>query len=274
MKHVLKLSVLAASFSFAVLSFQSMALAQQGSGSSLPAKATKKVTAVVLPLSESATADYKKTFAAKTGMNADEISQSPIKDFVEVIVGTKVYYMNKPGNWLFDGHLVDMETRTSVTQERMHALEIKAQPKMNWETLILADAIKLTKGQATPGRVLVTFEDPNCGFCKKLAPELEKLENMTIYTFQVSVLGPNSKTKNESIWCSSDRTSAWKTVMKEGVAKGGTECDKTSLDRNTELAQKLHVNGTPTLFFADGSRSVGYLDNIGIEEKLAKIRAK
>lgn len=215
---------------------------------------------------------YASLFTSKTGMRADEISAAPLPGFVEVTVGTTVYYMDHAGKWLFDGHLVDLATRTSVTAARKLALEQATQPAMDWKTLNLNDAIKTVRGAAKPGRVLVTFEDPNCGFCKRLAPELAKLEDLTVFTFPVSILGPDSRAKNEAIWCSKERAAAWDAALKGATVKPEVACDVSALDRNAELAQKLRVSGTPTLFFADGGRAPGYMEASAIEARLAGLR--
>jgi hypothetical protein len=82
--------------------------------------------------------------------------------------------------------------------------------RCNWErladfkysTLPLHDAIKTVRGNGA--RTLVTFEDPNCLYCKKLHRELQKLSNVTIYTFMVPILSEDSHTKAAEIWCSNE----------------------------------------------------------------------
>lgn len=224
-------------------------------------------------LSAKSLASYKATFLAKTGMTADAVMPSPVPGFIEVDVGTTVYYMDTTGKWLLDGHVVDLATRTSVTAGRKLALEQANQPAMDWKSLNLADAIKTVRGTATAGRVLVTFEDPNCGYCKKLTPELERLADVTVFNFPIAVLGPDSEAKNRAIWCSKDRNAAWSQAMKGQPIADVPPCDTASLGRNGELAQKLRVNGTPTIFFADGSRAPGYLDALAIETRIAAVKA-
>lgn len=210
-------------------------------------------------------------FRSKTNMVPQSIGKSPLPGFVEVISGSQVFYMDLQGKWLFDGHLVDLDTRTSVTAVRRQALESADKPALDWKALDFNDAIKLTRGTPSPGRVLVTFEDPNCGFCKKLAQEVDKLDNLTVYTFPISILGDASKAKNEALWCSKDRAKAWKAVMAGQDVTSGSSCDLAALSRNGELAGRLKVSGTPTMFLADGSRLPGFMDAAAIERKLAVV---
>ena len=62
----------------------------------------------------------------------------------------------------------------------------------------LSDAIKTVKGRELPGRVLVTFEDPRCGFCKRLHQTLNDVPDLVLYTFPVSFLGPQSRAMKAS----------------------------------------------------------------------------
>ena len=48
-------------------------------------------------------------------------------------------------------------------------------------------------------QVIATFEDPNCGYCKRLARDLQKLENITIYTFLLPILSEDSVKKSKQI---------------------------------------------------------------------------
>ena len=49
---------------------------------------------------------------------------------------------------------------------------------------------------------------------------------------------------------------------------GQADC-ATALDRNVQLARQLGVNGTPTIFYADGTRTTGYVPGAEIERRLA-----
>jgi len=155
-----------------------------------------------------------------------------------------------------------------VTQERMNKLTA-----IKWSELPLERAVKQVRGDGK--RVLATFEDPNCGYCKRLAKDLQKLDNVTIYTFLLPILSPDSLEKSKAIWCAADRAKAWTDWMVDGKAPGGkTDCDTTAITKNQEFGRKLNINGTPTLFFASGERLPGAVPLQQIEEKLAQAAGK
>jgi thiol:disulfide interchange protein DsbC len=211
-------------------------------------------------------------FEQKSGKVATDVESSPLPNFYTVISDVSVYYIEKNGKWLFDGHLVDLDTRTSVTAVKRLQLEGAGLPALDWRTLNLNDAIKTVRGKAVPGRVLVTFEDPNCGFCKALKPQLDKLQNLTVFTFPVAFLGPDSQSKNEAVWCSADRTGAWEAALTDKQVSPVGPCDTSALARNGKLAHELKVRGTPTMFLVDGSRIPGLMDAASLEARLQALQ--
>ena len=81
------------------------------------------------------------------------------------------------------GPIVDTATEVNLTEKRLQEFS-----KFVFKDLPFKDAIKMVKGDGS--RVIATFEDPNCGFCRKQMTEVEKLDNVTIYTFLIPILGP------------------------------------------------------------------------------------
>ncbi len=133
-------------------------------------------------------------------------------------------------------------------------------------TLPLSDAIRTVRGNGQ--RKVVVFSDPNCGYCKRLEPELASLDNVTVYTFLVPFQGDN---RPISIWCAPDREAAWHRWMLQGDATGlqdGVACDHP-IQRNLELAHQLGVQGTPTMFWEDGSRTEGFVGRDVLQTRLA-----
>lgn len=203
------------------------------------------------------------------GAKVESIAPSPIAGLYEVIVSGNILYIDSTGTHLVDGQVVEVATRTSVTAKRKQEYEIASTPVLDINQLNLADAIKTVNGRELPGRVLVTFEDPRCGFCKRLHQTLNAVPDLVLYTFPVSFLGPQSRAMNEAIWCAADRSKAWNDAMKDiAPAMDGAKCDLQALERNTELAAKYRVSGTPTMFTPAGVRIAGAVGAPAIEQAL------
>jgi len=200
-------------------------------------------------------ADVKKAVEATLG-KAEKIGKSPIAGLWEVVVDGQIFYVDDKGGYLLSGNLVDLKTGKNLTAERQ------------FNALPLELAIKQVRGNGK--NVLVTFEDPNCGYCKKLAKEMQPLKNITIYTFLYPVLGEDSNQKSKAIWCSSDKAKTWTDWMLAGKPPATQDaCDTAGLDKSIELGRKLRINGTPALFFATGERVGGYIPVAEIEKRFS-----
>jgi thiol:disulfide interchange protein DsbC len=189
------------------------------------------------------------------------VRSTPVPGLYEVAIGNDVVYTDATARYLVQGEIIDLKTGTNLTEQRSHDLN-----RIKWSDLPLNDAIKVVRGKGT--RQIAVFADPNCGFCKKLEKSFQQLDNVTIYTFLVPLLSADSATKSKQIWCAADRNKAWNAWMLENQAPTGSGDCGTPLDRNTSLAKKLGVTGTPAMFFVDGSRIAGAVPLAQIEKKL------
>lgn len=192
------------------------------------------------------------------GVKPQRIIKTPyLGGLYEVYASGQLFYSDEKGTTFIFGSLVDGRTLRNITAEQQLAL------------LPLQDAIKRVNGTGGNGRrTLITFEDPNCGYCKKLIRELVNLKNATIYTFLIPILSDDSLVKARRIWCSPDKLKAWDDWMLYNKAPPSADNCANPLDRNSKLAQNLGVNGTPALFFPNGERVPGYMPLERIEKLL------
>ncbi len=123
------------------------------------------------------------------------------------------------------------------------------------------DAVKIVKGNGKAE--IAVFEDPNCGYCKQLDMEtLSRLDNITIYIYLWPFLADSSVEIAGSILCSQNPGKAfmeWMVEDKLPTAKPKQEA-AAILNRNIELAEKLELGGTPSIFLANGKGPLGMMD--------------
>jgi thiol:disulfide interchange protein DsbC len=202
---------------------------------------------------------------AKLNSKVDRVTKTPYLGLYEIFVGGDIIYTDeKVSALLFEGKLVDTKNMKNITNERIQKLTA-----IKFSDLPLELAVKQVRGDGK--RMFATFEDPNCGYCKKLAKDLTKLDNVTIYTFLYPILSPDSLEKSKQIWCATDKAKAWNDWMVDGKAPTGkSDCDTAAVQKTVEAGRKLAINGTPTIFFADGERIPGAVPVARIEEKLAQ----
>lgn len=219
-----------------------------------------------LPTLADEAAVIKKAVETKLARTVTSVTKTPYLGLYEVYVDGQIVYTDEKVSALLIGALVDGKTMKNVTDERMQKLTA-----IKFADLPLALAVKQVRGDGK--RVFATFEDPNCGYCKKLAKDIAKLENVTIYTFLYPILSPDSLEKSNQIWCATDRAKAWNEWMIDGKAPGGKgDCDTTAVKKTIEMGRKLAITGTPTIFFADGERIPGAIPIAKIEQKLAQAK--
>ncbi|MGB5208566.1 MAG: DsbC family protein, partial [Azonexus sp.] len=148
-------------------------------------------------------AEIKKAMEAKLGAKVESVNKSGYLGLYEIYVDGNILYTDeKMTAFIAGGQLIEGKTMKNVTEERMRKLTA-----IKFADLPLDRAIKQVRGDGK--RVLATFEDPNCGYCKRLAKDLQKLDNVTIYTFLLPILSEDSLKKSKQIWCAADRSKAW-----------------------------------------------------------------
>lgn len=183
----------------------------------------------------------------------EEVRASPMPGLFEVRINqSEILYTDAQGNFLIQGALFDTRTRVNLTEQRTDQLSGVA-----FDSLPLKDAIVTVRGNGE--RRIAVFSDPNCGFCKRLDRELDALDNVTIYTFLVGLLGANSQTASRNIWCASDKSAAYFGWMltNRPAPNAPASCDASAIERNMAFAAKHRITGTPTSFVANGTRIVG-----------------
>ncbi|RJP53480.1 MAG: DsbC family protein [Anaerolineaceae bacterium] len=197
----------------------------------------------------------------------ERVQTSEIPTVYEVTMGKNSAYTDATGRYFVFGHLYDMKTQRDLTAERM-----EKQQRIDFGQLPLGDAIKTVHGRGE--RVLAVFSDPDCPYCKRLEAELDKLDNVTLYIFPYPLEGlhPEAVDKAAAVWCASDRARAWADLMRTGKIPARRNCENP-IQRNIQMAQRLGINGTPTMLSADGRMLSGAVPSDRIEQWLAESRS-
>ena len=196
----------------------------------------------------------------------DEISKTPMNGLYEVRVNeSEIFYTDADGNFLIQGNLIDTKAKRNLTEERVEKLSA-----IDFGALPIRDAFTVVRGNGK--RKMAVFEDPNCGYCKRFERDLQKVSDVTIYMFLYPILSPDSTDKSKNIWCAKDKAKTWQDVMVKDQPVPKATCDTTAIDRNVEFGKKYKITGTPTIFFANGSRVPGAVNAQQVEKFLTEAK--
>ncbi len=202
----------------------------------------------------------------------DEVVKSPMPGLWEVRYGgSEILYSDEKGDFIVvNGSMLDTKTRVDLTEARLDKLMA-----VDFDKLPIKDALHIKQGSGA--RKIAVFVDPNCGYCKRFERDLAAVKDVTVYTFLIPILGPDSVAKSRDIWCAKDQAQAWRSWMLDGVTPAKTSagtCDTAPIDRNLDFARKQRINGTPAIFFVDGSRKPGAIPAELLEKLLASAAPK
>jgi len=218
-----------------LLSFMISTVALAAGGKADVHAISKKATELQLPFGE-----------------IDEVRETPIPGLFEVRSGRNLYYSDSKGDYfLFGADIIDTNAKKSLTRESKEELN-----RIDWSSLPLDKAI--ISGDKHAKLKLAVFTDPDCPYCRKLEKILKELKDVKVYTFlyPLDKLHPNARAKSAAIWCSKDQHKMLQKVMLEKFVPEKASCE-TPLDAIGTLAQKLNINGTPTMIAGDGRIAAG-----------------
>jgi thiol:disulfide interchange protein DsbC len=218
-------------------------------------------------------AQIRKTLEPKLGgAKIEGVQPAPVSGLWEVRVrtdrGLRILYTDAAAVYVIDGSIHDLRTNRDLTEERLRKLNA-----IKFESLPLDLAVKVQRGNGK--RVLAMFSDPYCPACRNFERVLAQTDDITIYVFMYPVIRPENADHSRAVWCSADRAKAWLDLAaapRPKVPDAPSSC-ANPVDRLLELGQKLGVNSTPTLFFANGERMAGGLRPEDLKEMLDRVAA-
>jgi thiol:disulfide interchange protein DsbC len=215
-------------------------------------------------------AQIRKALESKLGgAKIEGVQPAPVAGLWEVRVrtqgGLRILYTNATATHVIDGSIHEVSTNRDLTEERLRKLNA-----IKFDALPLDLAVKVQRGNGK--RVLAMFSDPYCPACRQFERTLAQVDDVTIYVFMYPVIRPENVDHSRAVWCSTDRAKAW-LELAAGAQPKVPDAPKSCanpVDKVVDVGQKLGVNSTPTLFFANGERIAGGLRLSDLQEMLEK----
>ena len=203
------------------------------------------------------------------GIKPDEIRATPLDNLYEVTFGGRLVYLTADGRYLIQGKMIDLETRTEITEERLSELKMAALAEVGEDQMVIY-------GPKDAKDTVTVFTDIDCGYCRKLHSEMARYNEAGIrirYLFYPRAgIGSESYDKAVSVWCADDR----KVAMNQ--AKAGQEIPartcENPVDEHYALGQTMRVTGTPALLLEGGEMVPGYVPADKLRKALDARRAE
>lgn len=195
---------------------------------------------------------------AVPGVKINSIQAAPIPGLYEVMAGTELMYVTGDGRYFMNGHIVDLKTRSDVTEPRM------AQARKLMMDKVGEDQMVIFNPNASKHTITV-FTDIECGYCRKLHGQMDDYgkEGIRVRYLFFPRAGKGSPAYEEavSVWCAGD-ADARRTAMTK--AKSGQQIEAKTcanpVDAHMSLGNDFGLRGTPAIVTEDGSLIPGYVD--------------
>jgi thiol:disulfide interchange protein DsbC len=188
------------------------------------------------------------------GLVPDTVRSTPIDNLYEITFGTRIVYITADGRFLVQGKLIDLETRTEITDERLSELKQTALEQVGEDRMLVFSP-------EDPRHQVTVFTDIDCGFCRRLHAEMDQYHKQGIairYLFYPRAgIGSDSYAKAVSVWCADDRHGAMD-AAKAGKDVPAKTCENP-VDAHYELGQQMGISGTPALVLSNGEIVPGYV---------------
>jgi thiol:disulfide interchange protein DsbC len=221
------------------------------------------VSLLMLPLGlvaagASAQALTKEELASRlNGVQAEDISDSPVTGIYQVAIGANVAYVTKDGRYIIRGDIYDADTSSNVTEETRERARVEM-----LEAVDPASMIVFKPADGNVKHTITIFTDIDCGYCRQFHREIDKVTALGIevhYLFYPRT-GPNTEswTKADQVWCAANHNAALTRAKLGGEVPDAPACN-TPVEAHYALGHDIGVRGTPAIFTESGELIGGYL---------------
>lgn len=177
-----------------------------------------------------------------------------IRGWYELEQNSDLLYISPDGKHLFLGDLIDLDTRTNLTEAWRGKSATQKIDAVGEKNMIVI-------GPKDAKRTITVFTDVDCPYCAKLHLEVPELNaggvKVRYLMFPRTGLQSETYRRSVAVWCAADR------VQAVGVAKAGGKLNMKTcpnpVEQHYRLGLALGVQGTPTIFLDDGRRLGGYV---------------
>ena len=191
-------------------------------------------------------------------IKAENISPSQLDGYYEVILTDpfiEVMYISTDGKYVIQGAVTDLELMTNISTNRINSIKLNILES-------ISDSDKIVFKAKEEKYVINVFTDVDCPYCAKLLANMRQMNDLGItvkyLASPLEQLHPNAQSAMEKIWCAEDRELAMHNYKSKRYLPDSPDCINPVSDQ-LAISKQLGVNGTPSIFFENGTNLPGYL---------------
>ena len=191
-------------------------------------------------------------------IKTENINTSELDGYYEVVLTNPwidVMYISMDGKYVIQGAVTDLELMTNISTNRLNSIKQEILESISDDDKIIFKA-------ENEQYVVHVFTDVDCPYCAKLHADMKKLNNLGItvkyLASPLEQLHPNAQSAMEKIWCAKDRALAIHNYKTRRDLPDSVECVNPVAEQ-LAISKQLGVNGTPSIFFENGTNLPGYL---------------
>lgn len=230
---------------------------------SAPAPAFQKETGAAIGCAEchKLTKEEAGKILAKMVDNVVVVAPGPFPGVweVDVVQGGRTYplYLDYSLKYLFNGQFIrlsDMANLTSLRYQDLNRVDVASIP--------VQDAVRI--GSEAAKKKVIVLSDPTCPYCVKLHEEIKKAAAKDAdVAFLVMPYPRNRNDKATYLKCLAVVCGKSEKLLDDAYA--GKElpapsCKSDAVDDTMKLAERLKIQGTPTMILPDGRMVSGSMD--------------
>jgi len=178
---------------------------------------------------------------------------------VDVAQNGRIYplYLDYSLKYLFNGQYIRLSDMANLTGSRYQDLN-----RVDVSSIPVGDAVRV--GSPTAKKSAIVLSDPTCPYCVKLHGEIKKaVAKDANVAFLVMPYPRNPKDtatyrKCQAIVCSKSAKTLDDAYTGKEIPEAS--CKTGAVDETIRLAERLKIEGTPTIILPDGRMISGYME--------------
>jgi len=188
------------------------------------------------------------------GLTLTSIADTPLDGLYELVVDGQIYYVDERADYLIDGSLIELASRTNLTENRLGGIQSALIEEIGEDNMLIYEP------EEAADRSITVFTDISCGFCRRLHEDIDQLLDdgvrVRYLLFPRAGIGSQGHKDLESVWCADDPQAAM-TAAKAGSAIEAATCENP-IESHVALAERVGLRGTPLIYLDTGERVPGY----------------